>query len=364
MAQSTAQRAMRASVSPSQLLQFLTDYLPIKRPIIVHSSPGLGKSQIVKQAARVVYGEDSVFSDVRAGQLDGSIVRGIPDLPPLAKGQSLRQARFAPLSCWPLEGRGVIFLDELDKAVVETQNALLELLLDRRLGDYEVPDGIVVAAAANRMTDRAGSNRMTTALKSRCIHLHLELSLSDWLAWATGAGIHPVVIAFIELKGVESLYAFDPADVEADSFPCPRTWEMLSDAFKVTRGDGMLYHLCAGTIGANATATEFVSFAKHFFHLPPKAEVLKNPDTFKIPEEGALRWALSVALVDWVKDAKPQEAEACVKAALRLSPELTTFSMVHIIARRSDIFRLPIVLKWAMSNQALLNRRKVNVSAS
>src|SRR5215471_20696259 len=274
----------KAILSPHELFSFLCTFMKMKRPIIVHSSPGLGKSQIGKQAARATFGAESVFADCRGSQFDATILRGFPDMPP-RKGSEKRYAEFAPLALWPRKGPGVIMLDELDKADQEVQNALLELLLDRRLGDYTVPDDVMIIGACNKMIDRAGSQRLTTALKSRCVHLELTPSLEDWLAWATGADVHPLVMGYLELKGAPALYSFDPADTEAMSFPCPRTWEMLSDGLKLSHDDKFLYHLIAGCIGANPTAGDFCAFAKWFYKLPSKAEVLGNAATFKIPDE-------------------------------------------------------------------------------
>lgn len=391
----------KATVSPSDLFEFLVTFMPAKRAIVTHSEPGLGKSQIHKAAARRLCGADCVIADVRAGQFDGSIIRGFPDMPPLIpqpasgeawtrkKGQKKagviddlaeapseltvvpqpasrlpqRVAHFAPLACWPQRGPGVIFLDELDKADQEVQNALLELLLDRRLGEYVVPDDVYIVAAANRMIDRAGSNRLNNALKSRAIHLHLVPSLEDWLAWAATHDIHPLVAGYVELKGAGVLHQFDPTDTEADSFPCPRTWETLSDGLKLNHSEKLLYHLIAGSIGANPTAADFAAFAKWYYRLPSKAEVLAHPDTFKIPDEGALRWALAVALVDWSKGADTETVKACITAALRLSAELVCFGMVHIIAKNPSCFKLPQVMKWAAANQSLLNRRRVKTGA-
>lgn len=353
----------KATVSPSDCMEFLTTFIPTRRPIIIHSEPGLGKSQIVRQAAQAVFGKDAVIADVRAGQLDGAIVRGFPDMAPPVKGsKEPRTAHFAPLACWPSKGPGIIHLDELDKGEPEVQNALLELLLDRRLGEYRQPDDVFTVACANRLTDRAGSNRLNNALKSRCVHLHLVPSLDDWLAWATNHDVHPLVLAYVELKGAGMLHQFDPADTEADSFPCPRTWEMLSDCLKRNHSDKLLYHIVAGTIGANSTAGDFAAFARWYYKLPSKASVLSDPNGFALPTEGALRWALAVALVEWAKNGDLEESKNCIQAALRLTPELTTFALVHIISKRPDTFRLPPVMKWCASNQNLLNRRKVKVS--
>jgi hypothetical protein len=346
-------------LSPSQAIEFLETLVQAGPPILIESSPGLGKSAVVRQvAARLWKGQEYVFADIRSGQIDGSLIAGLPCTPKMGK-DGVERANFAPLSIFPDRGPGFIFCDELDKAEIPTQNSLLELFLDRRLGVYTVPKGVHVIAAANCMTDRAGGNRLTTALISRCCKIKLTVSLEDWLAWAASADVHPLVSAFIE-NSPDHLYVFDPHNPEVQSFPCPRTWEAVSHYLKLCHKEELLYPMVAGCVGANASSAKFTAFARWYYKLPSKAEVLAEPDTVKLPVEASMRWCFAVALVEWVKKAPPQEQDAMIRVALRLSAELTTFFMVHFIASHPPAFKNPKVLKWATQNQAALNRRRVN----
>lgn len=350
----------RPELSPSRAKTFLKTFLPADTPIVLWSAPGIGKSSIARQVCRELYGEDGVYADIRAGQIDGTLVRGLPVMPKASK-DGVGRAHFAPLAMFPDRGPGLICLDELDKAEIETQNALLELLLDGRLGEYRKPRDVHIVACCNRVLDRAGSNRLTTALKSRCAHIHLALSLDDWMAWAVQADVHPLVCAFVETCP-EHLHVFNPEDAEAESFPCPRTWEKTSDMLKLCQDDDLLYAMVSSNVGSNASASKFTAFAKWYFKLPRKEEVLKDPDGVRLPEEGSTRWCLAVALIDWLKGAPAETQDGLIRVALRLTPELTTFFMVHLIARFPGAFKNRRVMKWATENQAALNRRRVKAA--
>lgn len=348
----------QATLGPEQLFDFLVEYLPTDIPIVVHGSPAIGKSQIIDQAARRVFGPDCVIADVRAGQLDSCVVRGFPYTAADAGGQLL--SRFAPLALWPTRGPGIVKLDELDKAEPETLNALLEFLLEGRIGEYQKPADIYRVGAANLVTDRAYGNRLGNAVNTRVMHVELVPSVEGWLAHATRMSFHALVVRYVELKGISALYSFDPTDTTARSFPAPRTWENLSKGLQHSRNDNLLYHLTASCIGANSVAADFVAFARWYFHLPPREEVIANASTFALPTEGANRWALAVGLVEWSRGASKSDLDALVTATLRLTPELVTFALVHIIARNPACFKLPKVMQWALANNKLLNSRGID----
>src|SRR4029079_8083765 len=117
-------------------------------------------------------------------------------------------------------GEGVLFLDELAQAPPLVQAACLQLTLDRRVGEHELPAGWSVIAASNRAEDRAGTHRLISPLLNRFVHLDLEVSNEDWQAWAVASGIAPEVRAFLRYRPA-LLFRFDPA-VQERAFPTPR----------------------------------------------------------------------------------------------------------------------------------------------
>ncbi len=151
----------------------------------------MGKSQVVAQAAQAL---GRALTDIRAVLLDPVDLRGLP-----AIGDDGR-SHWRPPAFLPREGTGVLFLDELNAAPPLVQAACYQLILDRRLGEYALPDGWSVVAAGNREQDRAVTHRMPSALANRMVHLDFEPHLEDWLAWAENAAIRPEVTAFVRFR--------------------------------------------------------------------------------------------------------------------------------------------------------------------
>src|SRR5205085_3221785 len=170
----------------------------------------VGKSSLIRQAARDL---SLAVCDVRAVLLDPVDLRGLPTLKDGA-------AEWCPPAFLPRGGEGVLFLDELAQAPPLVQAACLQLTLDRRVGEYELPAGWSVVAASNRQEDRAGAHRLITPLLNRFVHLDLEVSLEDWQDWAARAGVCHEVRSFLRYRPA-LLFQFDPGSGQR-AFPTPR----------------------------------------------------------------------------------------------------------------------------------------------
>src|ERR1700733_12693685 len=157
-------------MKPSKLYEALHALIGERVPLHIWGACGVGKSQIVAQVANDL---DCDFLDVRAVQLDPVDLRGLPRI-------AEDQPEWGPPKFLPATGKGILFLDELTSAPQMTQAGCYQLVLDRRLGEYVLPDGWVVIAAGNPASERGVHFSMPRPLRNRFVHLHLEANLSDW----------------------------------------------------------------------------------------------------------------------------------------------------------------------------------------
>lgn len=144
-------------MKPSKLYEALRALIDERVPLHIWGPCGVGKSQIVFQVADDTERE---FRDVRAGQLDPVDMRGLPRI-------TSDQTEWVPPKFLPTSGNGILFLDELTSAPQMTQAACYQLVLDRRLGEYMLPDGWVVIAAGNPASERGVHSSMTRTTRER-----------------------------------------------------------------------------------------------------------------------------------------------------------------------------------------------------
>ena len=207
------------TLRPSELADALALLVEARQPAVVWGPPGSAKSDIAQQVAAAAGRE---YIDVRALLLDPVDLRGIP------WRDGADRTRWAPPSFLPPSddpGRWLINLEELPSALPMVQAALYQLVLDRKCGEYELPEGASLIACGNRESDRGVTHRMPTPLASRFVHLEIRVDAADWCCWAAVNGIAAEVIFFIQLRP-ELLHQFDPQSREA-AFACPRTWSVV-----------------------------------------------------------------------------------------------------------------------------------------
>ena len=140
----TVQNPKENSMKPSKLYEALHVLIGERVPLHIWGACGIGKSQIVSQVASDL---DYDFLDVRAVQLDPVDLRGLPRI-------SADLTEWVPPKFLPTAGKGILFLDELTAAPQMTQAGCYQLVLDRKLGEYVLPDGWVVIAAGNPASER------------------------------------------------------------------------------------------------------------------------------------------------------------------------------------------------------------------
>src|SRR6201990_1258900 len=252
-------------MKPSALLEALHALIGQRVPLHIWCACGVGKSQIVAQVATDLNWQ---FLDIRAIQLDPVDLRGLPRI-------SADQAEWVPPKFLPTSGQGILFLDELTSAPQMTQAGCYQLVLDRKLGEYRLPDGWVVIAAGNPASERGVHFSMPRPLRNRFVHLDLEPDFEDWSKWAVKAGVRPEIIAFLRFK--PSLLHDADATSDQNAWPTPRSWEMASQVLTgvakrqgsagFAAGTEIEAALLEGTIG-EAETTGFVAFLRPFWRVP------------------------------------------------------------------------------------------------
>ena len=205
-----------ATLTQTELSDFLLN-VAVVRPVFIWGPPGVGKSALVENFAASV---DLPCVSLLGSQLAPEDLLGVPQI---VEGKT----RFHPPATIARTDAYCLFLDELNACTHEVQKAFYSLIHDRRVGEYELPEGSIVIGAGNRAQDSAIVKPMSSALANRMVHVQLNAVIEDWLAWAYGAEIHPWVIDYLKQRP-NQLWTQPPKTEEP--FSTPRAWHMLSDA--------------------------------------------------------------------------------------------------------------------------------------
>lgn len=265
-----------------------------RRPVFLWGPPGIGKSDIVKQI-----GEDTKREviDVRLALWEPTDIKGIPYY-----NADQGKMVWAPPAELPTDAdsTAIIFLDELNSAAPAVQAAAYQLILNRKVGTYELPKGVDLVAAGNRDGDRGVTYRMPAPLANRFVHLEAKVDFDDWQDWATLNKIHPEVVGYVAFAK-QDLYDFDPKGA-SKSFATPRSWSFVSDLLDDDDCDiDTLHNLIAGSVG-DGLAIKFMAHRKIASKLPDPAAVLDGKvKDLQIKEVSAM-YSLTTSMCYELKD--------------------------------------------------------------
>lgn len=278
------------ALTPSQLGELLARTLPARLPVLITGAPGIGKSDIVAQAAKAA-GSELILSHPAVS--DPTDVKGLP-----WATDGSKEATFLPFGDLARATKAkkptVWFLDDLGQATPAVQASYMQLLLARRVSTHVLPDCVTFVAATNRRTDRANVSGILEPVKSRFAAIvELRADVNEWSQWALANGVPPELVAFMRFRP-ELLSAFAPS-ADLTQSPTPRTWAHAGKILGLGLPASLEVQALAGAVGEGA-ATELVAFLRLFRDLPSIDAILVDPDSQEIPGQPATLYAVTTAL--------------------------------------------------------------------
>jgi len=310
------------SLNPQQILSQLDVLYTVKQPALLLGAPGCGKSSVVEQWAnsRGFNLVTRMLSQTQPGDLS------IPSIREGSKG-----VLHWNIADWlvelPKDRPTIFFFDELTSATIEVRTQIYQLLLNRQLGGYKLPDDSYIIAAGNRASDNASAFELDTALADRLNIFVIEADPKQWLDWAVNNNIHPAVLTYINTRPDMLM---DEDNFEHVCRRSARSWHKVSDILHVVNDPEKVKILIQGIIGLDNTA-EFIQTLREVRELPD-LKMLMNCPVERLgeyaPQSVTGLWGLAYAL-----NAFATSADKLVEAT-RLMVQLFPLSSVVI---REDV---------------------------
>lgn len=343
------------------LLQLVT--MRPRRAPFIWGPPGIGKTSIVYQVGDMLGYE---VYELRLGEHDPVDLRGMPV--PVLK---LRDGREIYLHQPPKDGidytevmvgvtkwfipnflafgdkPAILFLDEMNQADRSVQKVAQRLVLQYQIGDFTLPQNVVVVAAGNAEDHGSFVQKMAKPTLNRFFHYLVGVDVDGWLEWAENNGIHPMVIAYINFNR-DALFVFDPKSVDK-SFPTPRTWEFVSDALNHGMYVG-LYHTIVAAIG-KLPAIAFKAFMDVHAQIPDINEIFINPTGAPLPTNPSVRFSLCILLANRATHKNFGAIRAYVE---RMGHEYCAYTVNYATRMKKILSEIPEFVQWAVEYQDLL----------
>jgi hypothetical protein len=318
-------------------------------PVMLWGPPGVGKSQIIAGIARK-HGVPLI--DIRLSQMEPTDLRGIP----FRKDDNVEWSVPSMLPDAKRHGeQGILFLDEINAAPPTVSAAAYQLILDRKLGEYSIPDGWAIFAAGNRQGDRGVTYAMPAPLANRFTHYDVEAHLDDWIGWALNNHIDERILGFLRFRP-DLLFNYDSAHNPV-AFPSPRSWEYAHRAlYKFADRPDLMSDALQACVG-QACGVELKAFVDNLENLPDIDAILAGQEV-AVPKSIDLQYGVAAALVRRARESAGDLAKlGHVLNYAKSFPQREMGVMLVTDLHRAvgqPLFRVPEFVAWANSVAELM----------
>ncbi len=294
-------------MTPRGVSKLLAQAMQLRsRPILIAGAPGIGKSDVVVNAARAAENEVLIMHPVVSNPVDfkglPAVVNGGAEFLPYGGLRRMIEA----------DRPTVVFLDDIGQSPEAVQAAMMQLLLAREINGQKISDHVAFVAATNRREDRAGVRGMIEPLKSRFIIVAMEADPSEWIEdYAQPHKVDPTLVAFVRLR--PALLSAPRPSGDMTNSPSPRGWAEVSRWLKAGVDAELLSEVAAGCVGESA-ANEFLQFRDLVTQMPDPRKVWADPANAPVPSDPSVLYALIGALGDMAAKAGPTNAAPIVIA--------------------------------------------------
>ena len=333
------------SIRPSLLTNELRANARANIPTMVWGPPGIGKSQIAYQIANDL---NAKLFELRANLFDPVDVRG--GLKVVEQEDGTYRTRYGVPEDYPDSNYGgnvVLLVDELPNAPKATQNALLQLVLDKKIGTYTLPAGTAIIAAGNRSIDRAAVHEMPTPVKNRFAHYEIEANIDDWVAWAMQNNISPTIVSFLRYRPTQ----LHNLDARENAFPTPRAWEMVNRKLPFMGGNTDEEFYGTASLIGDGPAGEFIAFKKSVDKMPDLDQIVQNPTYTQVPDDPSVLYAVSGALAP---RADTNNFKEIMKYAKRMPAEYQVVLVRDSLAKDRELMQTDAFQQWTQDNANVL----------
>ena len=293
------------TVGPKAAKKAISKGFAKRRPLFLWGPPGIGKSDIVKQLGEDM---DAHVIDVRLSLWEPTDIKGIPYFDSNANTMVWAPPGELPSKEFAKNHKQIIlFMDEMNSAPPAVQAAAYQLILNRKVGTYELPDNVLIVAAGNREADKGVTYRMPAPLANCFLHLEMRVDWEDYSFWATENRIHKDVVGFLTFSK-KDLYDFDPKS-SSRAFATPRSWTFVSELLEDDDTDeNTLTDLISGAVG-EGLAIKFMAHRKVASKMPNPTDILTGKVKKMDSKEISAMYSLAVSLCYELKDSSDKNAK-------------------------------------------------------
>jgi hypothetical protein len=295
-------------MNAQEFTQLLVHTIPARLPVGVSGAPGIGKTAVISQVAKLL---NHRLITIHLATLDPVDLGGYPLTTGSHKARRIERV-FDDLlaSVFAATEPTILLIDEFGQADTACQKAAAPFFsLERRVNNRELPGCLTVCMATNTTEHRSGAMPILNHVRSRLAAFpRLEASLDAFFARATIDDIHPHILSFLKsyptmLYELEMLGAkqrqerglsYEKIYTSGEGYTCPRTWYRVDQLLRAQIPRDIEVETFTSVVGEPAA----VQFAAHNLHARQALDldgIVNHGQNFTFPaaSDFGLRWAFA-----------------------------------------------------------------------
>lgn len=252
-----------------------------KRPIFGLGKGGIGKTESILDLAKEL---GVGYIDIRLLMYSEVDLKGIPYPNSTNTATVWLQNDILPRADRDGE-RGILVLDEITSVARSVRTAAYQLLNERRLGEYVLPDGWMIVCLGNGEEDGGDFQGMEGNFANRCSIFNVAPNLDAWKEWAFKAGINYLVLGYVSWRPSD-LHTFNPESETEMLFASPRSWKAVSDILNIygfNKDDDINNLRIISNVGSRV-GNQFISFCKYKDAAVSPSDILAGKSVREITE--------------------------------------------------------------------------------
>lgn len=242
--------------------------------ICLEGHQGIGKTQILKQLAQEK-GWD--YKAIYCAQTSTEDLIGMPWI-----DKTDNVTRFARPKLFPDREKTIFVLEEINRAPLEVQQSVLQLLTDKKIGDFVLPEKTLICACINPTESMYQTQELDSVFINRLVKIPVETSTKEFIAYAKKRNFEEDIIAFMNSlnKSEEKIYFAQLPNEKniGKPIPSPRTWEIADKILKLNLDDTKLMSMLSGAIGEQ-TAKRFLAVRSTLKYMIDTEDLIKDYDS-------------------------------------------------------------------------------------
>jgi len=319
-----------------------------KQNFMLVGPSGIAKSALVQQLAKK---RGAVLLTFIASIMEPTDVTGLP-FKVLVNGKEIAKHLLFEFMVEMCEAKQemIVDIEEAGQAAFASQAALMHPICAREVNGHKISEFVNFIILTNSREDQAGVQGIISTLSLRCTVLRLAANAADFIEWGKKeGGIHPYVLAYIDAHP-NKIHIPNP-NRDMVNFPCPRTWEFVSNKLYMELEKRDMFPAIAGDIG-DSEAMEFISWTRIHETMPHWRDIVRDPMNAPVPEakDASILYALCITLSRIAdKDTWP----AIYKYSSRISKEYQTWLMNETVLQKPDLMETNEFKGWIIQNHKI-----------